>query len=214
MAWARLLLGMGGLLLLTAPFLPYTTITVGAWSFALRGIFLSGVGLIICGSLIIGQAAWGRGSLLFSWIALFIASLSLQHDVRICLKDIGLALGKVQLAFSSVNQILIGFGLPPLHFVEAQQISHRQLEAGVYWAGMGILLAVAGTIVWLAVQGRKAVWAAAQHCACGRILRNKYRYCPNCGELIKMSSDVCRECGAHCEEDWHYCAICGAARQQ
>lgn len=212
MAWARLFLGLGGLLLLTAPFLPYTTVVVGTWSVALRGIFLTGLGLIICAAVMLVQAGLGRGSLLWSWTALFIAALSLKHDVQICLKDIGLALGKVQLAFSSVNQVLIGVGLPPLHFVDAQQISRRQVEIGVYWAALGLALAFGGTVLWLLARGRNSVWTPAQRCACGRQLRGKFRYCPNCGELVKTAADTCRSCGSHCEEDWRYCAMCGAER--
>ena len=211
-SWARLCLGLGGLLLLTAPFLPYTTVSIGTWNLALRGIFLTGLGLIICAVVLILQAALGRGSLLWSWIALFIAGLSLKHDVQICLRDIGLALGKIQLAFSGVNQVLIGIGLPPLHIVDAQQINHRCVETGVYWAAFGIAVALSGTIVWLTARGREAIWPVPARCACGRSLSRKYRFCPHCGELVKTAKNCCRECGGDCAEDWKYCAKCGAAR--
>lgn len=210
MAWARLCLGIGGFVLLTAPFLPYTTITVGTWNLQLRGIFLTGLGLVICAAVMILQAALGRGSLLWSWVALFVSGLSLRHDVQICLKDIGLALGKVQLAFAGINQALMSFGFPPLDLVEAQQISHRQIEMGIYWAGLGMALAFGGTIVWLTVQGRQAVWACARRCACGRRLIAAFRYCPSCGELINSANVCyCRNCGSKCEEDWRYCVRCG-----
>ncbi|MBQ7567202.1 zinc ribbon domain-containing protein [bacterium] len=210
---ARLLLLAGGGLLLAAPLYPYTVVQLGSWSLPLRGVFLSGLLMMFMGAAAAVQALLGRGSLLISWSALLGASLSLWHDVQICTRDVGLALGRLQLSLSAINVKLIKVGLPPWRIVDAQQISHRSLELGAYLGLSGAICILCGSLLWLAAKGPGAIWPQTRRCACGQSWQRSFRFCPSCGQKIPQDPSCCAECGAKCADAWEYCAACGKPRR-
>lgn len=203
---------MGAVLLGLAPFFPFTYATVSTWQVPLRGVFLYSSILIFLGAAVLLQAVWGRGSLLLSWVALAAGTVALWRDMTICLKDVGIWLGKAQLALSGVNRLLIALGVAPWHLVSSQEISSRTLAVGFYLAVAGLVLAVVGSLLWLGAQGRQAVWPRPARCQCGQVLRGSFKFCPCCARELTSEVGRCAHCGTLLEKDWKCCPECGQVR--
>ncbi len=205
---SRLLLGLGGALLLLAPFFPYTHVTVLSWSIALKGIYCSGGLMALMGMLLLLQACGGHGNVISYWLAAGLAGGSLYRDMHICGEEIGRLLGRAQLSLQGVNQGLAEVGITPLTIVEPNQINNRTWEIGVYMAVAGLVLVLLATLWRWRAQGMAALWMSRSRCRCGRRMENSFAFCPHCGRA-REGIHTCPHCSEQLGSSFAFCPRCG-----
>lgn len=109
--------------------------------------------------------------------------------------------------------------LPPLLFLILGIIIvfwvYRDAEqrgmSGVLWALLVLVGNIVGLIIFLIVRNeefpRRTVVEATQSCpGCGKVIAQKYAFCPHCGTRLKA---VCLKCNKPVSSDWKVCPHCG-----
>ncbi len=205
---SRVLLGLGGALLMLAPFFPYTHVTVLSWSVALKGIYGSGGLMALMGLLLLLQACSGRGNVISYWLAAALAGGSLYRDMSLCGEEIGRLLGRAQLSLQGVNKGLAEVGITPLTIIEPNQINNRTWEIGVYLAAAGLALVLVSTLWRWRVQGVAALWMSRSRCRCGRRLESGFAFCPHCGQA-REGIRTCPHCSEPLGSSYAFCPRCG-----
>jgi RNA polymerase subunit RPABC4/transcription elongation factor Spt4 len=89
--------------------------------------------------------------------------------------------------------------------------AERRGMNGVLWALLVLIGSFVGFIIYLIVRteefSRKFTAEPTQNCpGCGRVVAQKYAFCPHCGTRLKA---VCPNCDKPVSSDWKVCPHCG-----
>lgn len=89
--------------------------------------------------------------------------------------------------------------------------AERRGMNGVLWALLVLIGNFVGFIIYLIVRNeefpRQAAIEPTQNCpGCGKIVPQKYAFCPHCGTRLKA---VCPNCDKPVSSDWKVCPHCG-----
>lgn len=206
---ARFFVFLGSIALIIAPVFPYTVVPINSLDIPLRGLYLSGIATSALALILLFLTLKGKSVVLGIWMLIACEGWFIWNDMSVCLQDVGVNLGRVQLALSDVNNLIIKVGLSPVHIVDSYRISHMPIGNGLYLAWIGLGMSLLGSILWVISLGKLALWKEIERCKCGQRLRDNFKFCPNCGLSLSTRGKRCSRCGIKVDTFAKFCCECG-----
>ncbi|MHB2021125.1 MAG: hypothetical protein ACYCW6_29675 [Candidatus Xenobia bacterium] len=212
----RRLQGLGGLVLLAAPFLVWARVPLGHLVVGIPGLFIHGFAAAAAGLLVLLLLLAGAR---FPGVTLLCGAAAagvVVFDWHLIRERTPYLLDQMQLALAPLNDVLAHLSLRGLQLAPGPGDAARFTGHGLPVAAVGATLVLAGAALEACGYApRKTVLSVLLGlpvCGeCGRRLRFSMAWCPGCGQH-QVHGAACSRCGAWCEEDYRWCPACGTQR--